>query len=62
MSNTLKDFMDKDKKSDKEIFEEMKLTESDMKILKIRYLSEDLGIPALVNLVLREKASHINKE
>ena len=63
MDNTLKDFMENDKeKTEQEQFNGYGLTESDIKVLKANVLSEDVPVPALINLVLREKAGNVIKE
>lgn len=64
---TLKDYMEKSKEveqtvSEKEIFNSLELNENELRALKSTIISKDLTIPALVNLVLREKNGNIIKE
>ena len=61
--STLKDYMEKTKeKTEQELFNSLELSENDIKVLKSNILSEEVPIPALVNLILREKAGKVIKE
>ena len=60
--DTLKEYMEEQKKSDEDVFNELELNEHDKQVLKVVTLSERVSVPALVNLVLREKDGQIIKE
>lgn len=50
-------------KTDEELFGEMGLNESDIEVLKIKVLKEEISIPALINLVLfANDAQVLNEE
>lgn len=50
-------------KTDEELFGEMCLNESDIEVLKIKVLKEEISIPALINLVLfANDAQVLNEE
>jgi hypothetical protein len=60
---TLKSYMENEKENtDANVFKNLELSEKDMKVLKVTILSEDVSIPSLINLVLRERAGNVIKE
>ena len=63
---SLKDYMKKEieQKKDENVFESLslELSENEMRILKRTIINEELSIPSLVNIILRDKAGNVIKE
>jgi len=61
---SLKEYIinEQEKKADENVFESLDLTEKEKRILKATVLNEELSIPSLVNIILRDKAGNVIKE
>jgi len=61
---SLKEYIinEQEKKADENVFESLELTEKEKRILKATVLNEELSIPSLVNIILRDKAGNVIKE
>lgn len=62
MAKTLKEFIDEQNKSDKDVFNELEISKHEYNVLKYINEKSDLSVPSLVNLILHENDRQEIKE